>query len=72
MLKIFIDVMYFLGLLLTGIGLIPVLSIPPVIFVVAAAIFVITLLVYSFKCAANPAMPSEATPDECWTLGSVY
>ncbi|MGO9013112.1 MAG: DUF5808 domain-containing protein [Bryobacteraceae bacterium] len=71
-LKIFIGVMYFLGLLLTGIGLITVLSIPPVIFVVAAAIFVITLLVYSFKCAANPAMPSEATPDECWTLGSVY
>ena len=35
-------------------------------------IFVIALLVYSFQCATNPAMPTEATPDQCWTLGSVY
>ncbi len=71
-LKILIGVTYFLGLLFTGIGLMPVLSIPPMIFAVAAPIFVIGLLVYSFKCATNPAMPTEATPDECWTLGGIY
>lgn len=71
-LKILIGVMYFLGLLFSGIGLVPVLSISPVIFIVAAPIFVIALLVYSFKSATNPTMPTEGTPDECWTLGSVY
>ncbi|MGB9454757.1 MAG: DUF5808 domain-containing protein [Bryobacteraceae bacterium] len=71
-LKIFIGVMYFLGLMFTGIGLMPVLTISPVIFVVAAPLFVIALLVYSFKCAANPALPTESTPDERWTLGSIY
>lgn len=71
-LKILIGVMYFLGIVFTGVGLTPVLTISPVIFVVAAPIFVIALLVYSFKYATDPAMPAEATPDDCWTLGSIY
>lgn len=71
-LKVLIGVTYFLGLLFSGIGLLPVLTVSPMIFVAVVPVFVIALLVYSFKCATNPAMPAEATPDECWTLGSVY
>jgi uncharacterized membrane protein len=71
-LKILIGVMYFLAFLFTGIGLMPVLRISPLIFVAAAPIFVMAVLVYSFKCATDAGMPAEATPDECWTLGSVY
>jgi len=71
-LKILIGVMYFLGIMFTGVGLMPVLTISPLIFVAAAPIFVIAVLVYSFKCATDAAMPAETTPDECWTLGSVY
>jgi uncharacterized membrane protein len=71
-LKILIGVMYLLGLVFTGVGLLPLHIVSPTVFLVAVPIFVIALLVYSFQCAANPAMPAEATPDECWTLGSVY
>ena len=71
-LKILIGVTYFLGLLFTIVGLMPLLNVPPAILLVVGAVFVIALLVYSVKCAANPALPTEATPDECWTLGSVY
>ena len=71
-LKILIGVMYLLGLVFTGVGLLPLLIISPTVFIAAVPIFVIALLVYSFKCATNPDMPAEATPDECWTLGSIY
>ena len=71
-LKILIAVMYFLGLVFTGVGLMPVLTISPLCFVVAAPVFVIALLVYSYKRATDPTIPAEATPDECWSLGSFY
>jgi uncharacterized membrane protein len=71
-LKILIGVTYFLGLLFSGIGLLPVLTISPMVFVALVPVFVVALLVYSFKCATDPAMTTETTPDECWTLGSVY
>ena len=71
-LKVLIAVTYFLGLMFSVVGLLPLFGAPPVILIAVVPIFVIALLVYSFKCATNPAMPTEATPDECWTLGSVY
>ncbi len=71
-LKILIGSTYFLGFVFTGVGLTPLVSTPPTVFLVAVPLFVIALLVYCIRCAANPAMPAEATPDECWTLGSIY
>jgi uncharacterized membrane protein len=71
-LKVLIGVMYLLGFVFAGVGLLPLRIISPTVLLVAVPIFVIALLVYSFQCATNPAMPTEATPDQCWTLGSVY
>ena len=71
-LKILIAVTYLLGLVFAGVGLLPLRVVSPTVFLVAVPVFVIALLVYSFQCATNPAMPAEATPDACWTLGSVY
>jgi len=71
-LKILIGVMYFLGLLFSGIGLLPVLVTSPMVFLAVVPVFIVALLVYCIKCTRNPAMPAESTPDECWTLGSFY
>ncbi len=71
-LKVLIGVTYLLALVFSTVGLLPVFGAPPVILLAVVPIFVIALLVYSFKSATDPAMPAEATPDECWTLGSVY
>lgn len=71
-LRILIGVMYLMGFLFSGIGLLPVLTISPMVFVAVTPVFIIALLVYSIRCARNPAMPAESTPDECWTLGSIY
>jgi uncharacterized membrane protein len=69
MAQIFVAVMYFLGALFSGIGVSPVLRIPPAVIVAGVAgLGAIVLVAQRRQWQA----PAEITPDECWTLGGIY
>jgi uncharacterized membrane protein len=69
---IFVVVMYLLAILFTGIGLAPLVQLPPFAFIGVTIPFVAGAIVIGYRRNANPNAPVEATPDECWTLGSFY
>jgi uncharacterized membrane protein len=69
-LKIFIATMYLLGFVFSGVGLLPLMRLSPLVFLAPAPIFIGLIIWMSMK--ANAEDPGEATPDECWHLGDLY
>jgi uncharacterized membrane protein len=69
---IFVVAMYLLAVMFTGIGLIPIIQVPPFAYMGITLAFVLAALVIGYRRNAGPRAPVEATPDECWTLGSFY
>ena len=71
-LKMMVAVIYFMGLLFTGIGIMPALQFSPSVLFIPALAFPLILLVWIIFVLRDPKMPADATPDECWTLGAIY
>jgi uncharacterized membrane protein len=63
---------YVFGCLFGAIALQPLLNFPPVWFLAAPAVFVIVALVFGYRIVRDSERTSEATPDECWYLGTIY
>ena len=71
-LKILVVCLYFLAFVFTSVGLMPVVKISPAWFLIPGLLFVAVVLAWSYKVVTDPNLPSEATPDEFWYLGSFY
>jgi uncharacterized membrane protein len=69
---IFVVVMYLMAFLFTAVGLMPLVQVPPAAFMVVTLAFVAAALVIGYRRNADPNAPVEATPEECWTLGTFY
>jgi uncharacterized membrane protein len=69
---IFVAVMYLMAFVDTSIGLGPIVQIPAVAIIGVTIVFVGAALVIAYRRNADPDAPVEATPEECWTLGSFY
>lgn len=70
--KMMVATIYFLGLVFSGVGIMPLGQFSPMLFVIPALIFPVLLLVWVVKVLRDPRMPAESTPDACWYLGSIY
>jgi uncharacterized membrane protein len=70
--KMMVATVYFVGLLFAGIGVMPVAPFSPALLFIPALVFPLLLIGWVIKVLRDPKMPSEATPDECWYLGSIY
>jgi uncharacterized membrane protein len=68
-LKILIGVVWLMGVLFTGISLMPLVRFPVLWFFLPVMLFVVGVLAWSRKLARLPADP---TPDTAWILGSIY
>jgi uncharacterized membrane protein len=71
-LKIMIGVEYLLAWIIAVVGLLPLVRFSPAALMLPIAIFVGALLAYLFKLSADPDIPTDATPDECWHLSAIY
>jgi uncharacterized membrane protein len=69
---IFVVAMYLIAFLFTAVGLLPVVQVPPAALIGVTMGFVAAAAVIGYRRNADPKAPVEATPDECWTLGSFY
>jgi uncharacterized membrane protein len=69
-LAMLIGAMYLLGLAFSAVGLMPLVRIPAAVFLIPFFIFLACVLLWSVRAGRTAA--GEATPDECWTLGSIY
>jgi len=69
-LAMLIAVEYLLGLVFSSVGLMPLVHIPAAVFLVPFVLFLGVVIVWSYRVGTRT--PGEATPDECWTLGSIY
>jgi uncharacterized membrane protein len=65
-----IGVLYVIALAFSAAGLLPLAHIPAAALIFPLFGFVAAMIVWSYKVGADA--PSEATPDECWTLGGIY
>jgi uncharacterized membrane protein len=72
MLGIMISMMYLMGTVFTGVGILPVRHFPPWMLIAITPAYVAGLLFWIYRKGSSPAPPSESTPDECWTLGDIY
>lgn len=71
-LKMLIVTIYFLALIFTQVGLLPLVQISTLWILVLGVAFSIVIVAWSFKLVTDPRMPSEVTPDEYWYLGAIY
>src|SRR5581483_6375701 len=62
----------FLTLVFSWAALTPLAPIAPVWILGLSGLFTILIVVWAFRIVTDPRMPSEATPDDCWYLGSLY
>jgi uncharacterized membrane protein len=69
---IFVVVMYLIAFLFTAIGLTPLVRFPPATYMGVTLAFVAAVIVIGYRRNADPNAPVEATPEECWTLGTFY
>jgi uncharacterized membrane protein len=69
MLKVLIAAVWLMGILFTGVSLLPLRQFPPFWFFVPVPVFVIAALLWYLRLARLPADP---TPDSAWILGSLY
>jgi uncharacterized membrane protein len=70
--KMMVATIYFLALLLSGIGILPAAAFSPSVLMIPGIVFPVLLLVWVVKVLRDPKMPAESTPDNCWYLGSIY
>jgi uncharacterized membrane protein len=70
MLGILIGAIYLLAYTFTVVSLLPLVRLGPAAILIPGGIFTIAVLVWS--CRAVQTSEGEETPDECWTLGSIY
>lgn len=68
----FVVGMYLLAFVFTSVGLMPVMPVPPVATTGVTLACVAAAVVVGYRRNANTNAPVEATPNECWTLGSFY
>lgn len=71
-LRIMIGVEYLLAIIFAIVGLLPLHRFSAVALILPILVFVAALLAYLFKLAAEPGIPAEATPDECWHASTIY
>ena len=71
-LKILVASVYFLGLIFTGLGLVPAVKIPLAAFIAVTLLFAAAVIAWGYKIVTDPAQPVEATLDQYWYLGSIY
>ena len=64
--------MYMMSVFFVAVGLTPLWQPPPAAFPVVTAAFVVGAMVWAYRRNSDPNAPAEPTPDECWTLGSIY
>ncbi|HTS30614.1 MAG TPA: DUF5808 domain-containing protein [Bryobacteraceae bacterium] len=69
---IFVGGMYLMGAVLTIVGLMPLVRAPVTALLGLTVAFVAAACMAGWRANAMPNAPAEATPDECWTLGSIY
>ena len=72
MVKIMIGVEYLLAIIFAIVGLLPLHRFSPAALLLPIFVFVAALLAYLFKLTAEPGIPAEATPDECWHASTIY
>jgi uncharacterized membrane protein len=70
--KMLVATIYFVGLLFSGIGIMPAARFSPSMLFIPAMLFPVLLLVWVIKVLRDPKMPVDSTPDDCWYLGSIY
>jgi len=70
--KVLAIVMYFLGAVFSGVALMPLLHISPLVLVAALPLLIIAILILAVRQSAGPGAPVETTPDEAWRLGFIY
>jgi uncharacterized membrane protein len=68
-LKLLLAAVWLMGIVFTGIGIMPVAHVSPLWFLIPVPVFVVFALVWSLRLARLPADP---TPDSAWILGSIY
>lgn len=71
-LKIMVGGMYLFAFLFCALSLEPLLGISLVWLFLPTLVFVVVAIAWAFRTVRNPDAPGEATPDNCWILGSIY
>lgn len=71
-LKILVACVYFLGLMLTGVGLLPLLKIPLAFFIVPVVLLVAAVVAWGYRIVTDPSFPVETTLDDYWHAGVFY
>ncbi len=71
-LKILIGTMYLMALIDGFIAMLPFHHVSPFAVMIPIPLFVIAMLVYSYKLSSDPDMPADPTPDSCWRLSQFY
>lgn len=69
-LGILIAAMYFLTYTFTVVSLMPLVHVGMAAILIPAAVYTVAVLVWAIR--ASQTSQGEATPDECWTWGSIY
>jgi uncharacterized membrane protein len=69
-LKVFLAMVYLLGVNFIGIGHLPLMRISPLWFLIPTPLFLVAVLWLSFRAAATD--PGDPTPDECWHALDIY
>jgi uncharacterized membrane protein len=69
-LGIMIAAIYLLAYTFTVVSLMPLMRIGPAALLVPVGVFTVGVLAWAFR--ANQTSEGEETPDECWTMGSIY
>jgi uncharacterized membrane protein len=70
--KMLVAAMYVLAVMFTATALLPLVHFAPMLLLIPTGIFVVVVLVWSYRLVHDPNMPADATPDACWYLGSFY
>ena len=67
-----VAMMYLMAFVYSSTALMPIVQIPSAAIVGPTIAFIAAALVIAYRRNADPNVPIESTPDECWTLGSFY
>jgi len=72
-LGVLVSVMYLLGAVFTGAGVMPVCQFPLWFPIAILPLYIAGVVYWCYRKLKDPAAsPAESTPDECWTLGGIY
>lgn len=70
--KLLLAAIYLFALPFGGVGLNPLFQIPLVWRFLPSLALALLAIVWAVRMARDPRAPGEATPDDCWYLGSIY